>query len=421
MIAAILMSMNDHGWGNKPDPGGNRGGNQGPPDLEELWRDVNRRLSGLFGKKGGFGGGSGGDARPPLNMRQFGGGIFLLLVLVLVMWLASGFYIVDEGQRGVVLRFGSFNRITTSGPNMRMPWPIESHEIVNLSNVRTVEVGYRGATKVLKEALMLTDDENIVMVQFAVQYLLKDPKNFIFKNRHPDDAVMGAAETAIREIVGKSKMDFVLYEGREQIAANTAKLMQEILDRYETGVLIRSVTMQSTQPPEQVQAAFDDAVKAGQDRERHKNEGQAYANDVIPQARGAASRLMQEANGYKQRVIANAEGDASRFKQVLVEYSKAPEVTRSRMYLDAMQQIMVSSSKVMVDAKSGSNLLYLPLDKLMQAAGVPAAPAAAAPEAAATPHPIQNIPNEVPPQLEKLDGNAIRSRDALRSRERGDR
>lgn len=421
MIAAILMSMNNHGWGNKPDPGGNKGGNQGPPDLEELWRDVNRRISTLFGKKGGYGG---GDARPPLNMRQFGGGVVLLLMLVLVLWLASGFYIVDEGQRGVVLRFGSFNRITTSGPNMRLPWPVESHEIVNLSNVRTVEVGYRGATKVLKEALMLTDDENIVMVQFAVQYLLKDPQNFIFKNRHPDDAVMGAAETAIREIVGKSKMDFVLYEGREQIAANTAKLIQDILDRYETGVLVRSVTMQSTQPPEQVQAAFDDAVKAGQDRERHKNEGQAYANDVIPKARGAASRLMQESNGYKQSVIANAEGEANRFKQILVEYNKAPDVMRSRMYLETVQQIMASTSKVMVDAKSGSNLLYLPLDKLMQVAGAPSlSPMASIPatEAATVHHPIQTIPNEVPPQLEKQAGNDIRSRDALRSRERGDR
>jgi len=425
LIAAIIMSMNDHGWGNKPDPGGNKGGNQGPPDLEELWRDVNRRLSALFGKKSGGGPGGGGVPGPPFNLRQFGGGVGLLLVLILVVWLASGFYIVDEGQRGVVLRFGSFTRITTSGPNLRLPWPIESHEIVNLSGVRTVEVGYRGAekNKVLKEALMLTDDENIVMVQFAVQYLLKDPQQFLFKNRHPDDAVMGAAETAIREIVGKSKMDFVLYEGREQIAANTSKLIQDILDRYETGVLIRSVTMQSTQPPEQVQAAFDDATKAGQDRERHKNEGQAYANDVVPRARGTASRLTEEANGYKSRVIANAEGEASRFRQILVEYNKAPEVTRSRLYLDTVQQVMSSVSKVMVDAKGGNNLLYLPLDRLMQAAGATAASSVvAAPAEIASParaNPV--ISNEVPPQLEKQDASSARSRDALRSRERGER
>jgi len=423
LITALIMSMNDHGWGNKPDPGGNKGG--GPPDLEELWRDINRRLSALFGKKSGGGPGGGGVPTPPFNLRQFGGGVGLLLVLILVVWLASGFYIVDEGQRGVVLRFGSFTRITTSGPNLRLPWPIESHEIVNLSGVRTVEVGYRGAekNKVLKEALMLTDDENIVMVQFAVQYLLKDPQQFLFENRHPDDAVMGAAETAIREIVGKSKMDFVLYEGREQIAANTSKLIQDILDRYATGVLIRSVTMQSTQPPEQVQAAFDDATKAGQDRERHKNEGQAYANDVVPRARGTASRLTEEANGYKSRVIANAEGEASRFRQILVEYNKAPEVTRSRLYLDTVQQVMSSVSKVMVDAKGGNNLLYLPLDRLMQAAGATAAsPVVAAPADMASPaRANQVISNEVPPQLEKQDAGSARSRDALRSRERGER
>ncbi len=414
------MSMNDHGWGNRPDPGKNKG--DGPPDLEDLWRDVNRRISSMFGNKGGGGFGGGNDARPPLNIRQFGGGIVMLVVLVLVMWMASGFYIVDEGQRGVVLRFGSFNRIATSGPNVRLPWPIESHEIVDLSRVRTIEVGYRGSSKVLKEALMLTDDENIVMVQFAVQYRLKDPQNFIFKNRHPDDAVMGAAETAIREIVGKSKMDFVLYEGREQIAANTTKLIQDILDRYETGVLVTAVTLQSTQPPEQVQAAFDDAVKAGQDRERQKNEGQAYANDVIPRARGTASRLMQESEGYRQSVIANAEGEASRFKQVLVEYNKAPEVMRNRMYIETMQQVMSSTSKVMVDSRNGNNLLYLPLDKLMQAAGaVNASGPGAGHEPATVPHPVQNIPNEVPPQLEKPEGNLMRSRDALRSRERGER
>jgi len=432
VITAILMSMNNHGWGNKPDPGGNNGNKGGgPPDLEELWRDLNRRLAALFGKKGGggFGGnsgnsgnGGGGDARPPFNLRQIGGGIGLLLILVAVVWLSSGFYIVDASQRGVVLQFGRYKETTDPGLHLRLPWPIQSHEIVNLSGVRTVEVGYRGSekNKVLKEALMLTDDENIVMVQFAVQYLLKEPMNYIFKNRHPDDAVIGAAETAIREIVGKSKMDFVLYEGREQIAANTQKLVQDILDRYETGVLVRSVTMQSTQPPEQVQAAFDDAVKAGQDRERQKNEGQAYANDVIPRARGTAARLTEESNGYKQRVIANAEGEASRFKQVLVEYNKAPEVMRSRMYLDTVQQVMSSTSKIMIDAKGGNNLLYLPLDKLMQAAGAPAA--VAAQEAAQAPHPAQNVTNEmVPPQLEKQDGNVTRTRDALRSRERGER
>ena len=425
------MSLNDPGWGN----GGNKG--SGPPDLDELWRDFNRKLSGLLGRKGSGGGNGGGPSFPNMSPRQFGGGISLLAALVAVVWLASGFYIVDASQRGVVLQFGRFKETTEPGLRWRLPWPIQSYEIVNLSGVRTVEIGYRGTekNKVPKEALMLTDDENIVSVQFAVQYLLKDPMNYIFKNRFPDDAVTQAAETAIREIVGKSKMDFVLYEGRDVIAANTQKLIQEILDHYETGIQVRSVSMQSTQPPEQVQAAFDDAVKAGQDRERQKNEGQAYANDVIPRARGAASRLQQEADGYKQRMIATAEGDASRFKQILVEYSKAPEVMRSRMYIETMQQIYTNTSKVMVDAKAGGNLLYLPLDKLMQAVGAQTAAVAsgadaapAHPAAAATAAPVSS---EVPPQMEKAPavdqgGNysssaASRSRDSLRLRERGDR
>ncbi|MDE2586427.1 MAG: FtsH protease activity modulator HflK, partial [Betaproteobacteria bacterium] len=318
------MSLNDPQWGNRGKDGGGRGPNQGPPDLEELWRDFNRRLSSMFGNKG-RGGNSGGGDGPGFDFspKLFGGGLSLIIGLIAIVWLASGFYIVDASQRGVVLQFGKFKETTDPGLRWRLPFPIETHELVNLTGVRTVEVGYRGTekNKVLKEALMLTDDENIINIQFAVQYYLKDPVEFLFNNRHADDAVMQAAETAIREMVGKSKMDFVLYEGREQVAAQASKLMQDILDRYQTGILISKVTMQNAQPPEQVQAAFDDAVKAGQDRERQKNEGQAYANDVIPKAKGTAARLIQEAEGYKQRMIATAEGDASRFKQILVEYS----------------------------------------------------------------------------------------------------
>ena len=255
---------------------------------------------------------------------------------------------------------------------------------------------------------MLTDDENIIDIQFAVQYMLKDPQDYLFNNRSPDDSVLQAAETAIREIVGKSTMDFVLYEGRAQVTARAQKLMQEILDRYKTGISISKVTMQNAQPPEQVQAAFDDAVKAGQDRERQKNEGQAYANDVIPKARGTAARLKQEAEGYKQRVIERAEGDASRFRQIVAEYNKAPEVTRDRLYLDAMQEIMTNTSKVLVDQKGGgNNLLYLPLDKLMQLT----APASAPVDAMSKPAESESRrPNQLPP--------ASRSRDALRSRDR---
>jgi len=417
MITGILMSLNDHGWGNDPNRGGGRD-NQGPPDLDELWRDFNRRLSGMLGKKRGRfddnpGGGDGGDGGRPnlpgLTPGQFGGGIGLLIGLALVIWFASGFYIVDASQRGVVLTLGKYSETTDPGLRWRLPWPIQSHEVVNLTGVRTIEVGYRGTekNKVLKEALMLTDDENIVSVQFAVQYLLKDPKDYVFKNRHPDDAVTQAAETSIREVVGKNKMDFVLYEGRDVIAANTQKLMQETLDRYETGIQIRAVTMQSTQPPEQVQAAFDDAVKAGQDRERQKNEGEAYANDVIPRARGTASRLMEEAEGYRARLIATAEGEAERFSKLHAEYAKAPEVTRQRLYLETMQQIYANASKIMIDTKGSGNLLYLPLDKLMQATG---AQAALVPEAVERP----SAPASA------MDNRDVRARGAL-SRERGER
>jgi membrane protease subunit HflK len=418
-IAGVLMSLNDPQWGRG---GGNKGGNQGPPDLEELWRDFNRRLSGMFGRRGAGGGGGGeGGPRLPFNLRRFGGGIGLLTVLVLVIWLASGFYVVDASQRGVVLQFGKYLETTEPGLRWRLPYPVQSHELVNLTGVRTVEVGYRGSekNKVLKEALMLTDDENIINIQFAVQYFLKDTQDYLFNNRNADDSVVQAAETAIREIVGKNRMDFVLYEGREQVAALAHKLMQEILDRYRAGIQISKVTMQNAQPPEQVQAAFDDAVKAGQDRERQKNEGQAYANDVIPRARGTASRLLQEAEGYRQRVIATAEGDASRFKQILAEYAKAPEVTRQRMYLETMQQIMSNVSKVMVDSRANNNLLFMPLDKLMQATAGAAAVGGTgdAGTAARAPEPTFAARPETPAAKEEL-----RSRDTgLRSRERGER
>jgi membrane protease subunit HflK len=321
---------------------------------------------------------------------------------------------VDASQRGVVLRFGKLIETTQSGPHWHLPFPIEAVQIVNLSQVRTVEVGYRDnvKNKMVKESLMLTDDENIIDIQFAVQYFLSDPAAYLFNNRMPDENVRQAAETAIREVVGKSKMDFVLYEGREQVAASATKLIQEILDRYKSGILISKLTMQNAQPPEQVQAAFDDAVKAGQDRERQKNEGQAYANDVIPRASGAAARLIQESQGYKQSVIANAEGDVSRFRQILVEYEKAPAVTRERMYLDMMQQVMGNISKVMVDQKNGNSLLYLPLDKLIETS-----------RAASTETDVQPAAKSAAPVTSQGNDNnaAQRARDSLLSRDRGTR
>ena len=353
------MGMNDPQWGNKNSNGG-------PPDLDELLRKLKLQLASLLGdKSGGAGdGGSSANGMPKLN----GSGLGLLVIIIALIWMASGFYIVDASQRGVVLRFGKQVEVTMPGPRWHFPYPIETVELVNLSQVRTVEVGYRDnvKNKMPKESLMLTDDENIVDIQFAVQYFLRDPGEYLFNNRNPDENVRQAAETAIREVVGKSKMDFVLYEGREQVAASATKLIQSILDRYKSGIVISKLTMQNAQPPEQVQAAFDDAVKAGQDRERQKNEGQAYANDVVPRAKGTAARLIEESQGYKQSVIANAEGDASRFKQILVEYDKAPAVTRDRMYLDMMSQVMANVSKVMVDQKNGNSLLYLPLDKLIE-------------------------------------------------------
>jgi membrane protease subunit HflK len=426
------MSLNDPRWGGQGGDDdrdrerndgrrgdGNRGNNQGPPDLEEVWRDFNQRLSGMFGGKrqsrgsGGGGGGGGGPQLPNFSFKQFGGGLGALAVLVGVVWAASGFYTVDANQRGVVLRLGEYVQTTEPGLRWRLPYPFESHEIVDLTGVRTVEVGYRGSerNKVLRESLMLTDDENIINIQFAVQYVLNSPENYIFNNRFPDESVAQAAETAMREIVGKSRMDFVLYEGREEIAATAHELMQRILDRYQTGIQISRVTMQNAQPPEQVQAAFDDAVKAGQDRERQKNEGEAYANDVIPRARGTASRLIEEANAYRERVVANAEGEASRFDQVFAEYRRAPEVTRERLYIETMQQVLSNTSKVMIDAKGNGNLLMLPLDKLMQQAGsTPRAAASSDAQSAATLGSNTSMLATDP-----------RNRDLMRSRERGER
>jgi membrane protease subunit HflK len=396
------MGLNDPQWGNK-----NSGG---PPDLEELLRKLNAKVSALMGGKGGAGKGGSGSSGGGAPSQGLAGGIGLIAGIIALIWVGSGFYIVDASQRGAVLRFGKLVETTQPGPRWHLPFPIESVEIVNLSQVRTVEVGYRDnvKNKMPKESLMLTDDENIIDIQFAVQYFLSDVGEYLFNNRMPDENVRQAAETAIREVVGKNKMDFVLYEGREQVAASATKLIQEILNRYQSGILISKLTMQNAQPPEQVQAAFDDAVKAGQDRERQKNEGQAYANDVVPRARGTAARLIQESQGYKQSVTANAEGDASRFKQVLVEYEKAPAVTRERMYLDMMQQVMGNVSKVMVDQKNGSSLLYLPLDKLLEST-----------RAAATGITSLSAPAVAPITSQSSDNNAAqRARDSLLGRER---
>ena len=395
------MSLNDPQWGKK-------GGGNGPPDLDELWRNFNQKLSGLFGRRGG-GGGPTPTAQPP-SMRQIGGGVGLLVVVVLAVWLASGFYTVNATQRGVVFTFGKYTEVTEPGLRWRLPFPIQTQENVDLSTVRTIEIGYRNnvKTKVPRESIMLTGDENIIDIQFAVQYTVKDPLDYLFTNKSPDETVRQVAESAFREVVGANKMDFVLYEGREQVANDAQKMIQNILDLYKTGIAISNVTMQNAQPPEEVQASFDDAVKAKQDLERQKNEGQAYFNDVVPRAQGTASRLLQEAQGYRQSVLANAEGEASRFEEVLKQYEKAPQVTRERMYLDTVQQVLSSTSKILLDTKGSGNLLYLPLDKIMQMS------AGALPEA--TMQSKQTLVEPTP----NPDADA-RARDALRSRERESR
>jgi membrane protease subunit HflK len=399
------MPPNDPQWGKK--------NNEGPPDLDEILRKLQQKLAGLFGARRPQP--EEPEGTPPRSIgprgpsgAAMGGGVIIVVVVIAAIWLASGFYIVEEGRRGVVLRLGKYLETTMPGPRWHIPYPIEAAEVVNVSQVRTVEVGYRGdpKNKQREEALMLTDDENIVDVQFAIQYTLKGPEDYLFNNRNPDDNVRQSAETAIREVVGKSKMDFVLNQGRSEISARVKVLMQQILDRYKTGINVTTVNLQNVQPPDQVQSAFDDAVRAQQDRERFKNEGQAYANDVVPKARGVSARLIEEANGYKQSVVASAQGDSARFRQVLAEYEKAPQVTRERMYLDTMQQVLSSTSKVIVDQKGGQNLLYLPLDKLMQ---MTTAGAAEAPRSSGT-EPSPAVPQQQP--------EAVRGRESLRTRDR---
>ncbi len=394
----------------------NQGGrNDGPPDLDELWKDFNRKLTGLFGKgdgaprrpdRGGDGGGG-----PPFqpDMRSAGIGAGLIAVVVGLIWLGSGFFIVQEGHQAVVTSFGKFAYTADAGFQWRFPYPFQAHETVPVTQLRSVEVGRNSIVQAtgLRDSSMLTQDENIVDIRFTVQYRLSDARSYLFENRSPDEAVVQAAESAVREIVGRSKVDSVLYEQRDALAADLVKSIQSQLERLRAGIVISNVNVQNVLVPDQVQQAFNDAVKAGADRDRFKNEGQAYSSDVVPKARGTASRLMEEAEGYKARVVAQAEGDSQRFRAVLAEYQKAPAVTRDRLYLETMQQVYSNVSKVMVDARSGSNLLYLPLDRLMQQAGAAVIGPATAPSAAQEPGGATPAPT--------ID---VRSRDGARTRDR---
>ena len=361
------MAWNEPGGSQDNDPWGGRRKKQGPPDLDEIVRKIQQKLAGLFGGKGGSG--SGGGAGPKGNAS----GILALVVVALVIWVAvDSVYIIQPAERGVVLRFGKYVDTLMPGPSIRLPRPIEQVIRVDVDQIRTVEVGYRSEGRqqmvIQDEASMLTQDENIVDVKLAVQYKVKSPADYLFHDRDPEITIRDATESSIREVVGKSKMDFVLKEGRSEVAARTKELLQAILDRYNNGLLVTSVNLQDAQPPEQVQEAFFDAIRAREDEDRLINEAEAYSNEVIPKARGGAARITEDANAYKAKIVATAQGDVSRFSQILQAYQKAPEVTRKRMYLETLESVMSNTSKVLVDVEKGSNLLYLPLDKLTQQA-----------------------------------------------------
>jgi modulator of FtsH protease HflK len=389
--------------------------NDGPPDLDELWRDFNKKLSGLFGGKAGGQrpdrddrpAGGGGGFQPDAKSAGIGAG--LIAGVALLVWLGSGFYIVQEGQQAVVTTFGRYTSTTDAGFQWRLPYPVQAHETVAVTQLQSVDVGRTVVVQAtgLRDSSMLTQDENIVDIRFTVQYRRSDARAYLFENNRPDEAVVMAAESAVREIVGRSRVDQVLYEQRDAIAAELVKSIQSQLDRLKTGIVVSNVNLQNVQVPEAVQAAFNDAVKAGADRDRFKNEGRAYASDVIPKARGTASRLMEEAEGYRSRVVAQAEGDAQRFRSVLTEYQKAPAVTRDRLYLETMQQIYSNVTKVMVDSRAGSNLLYLPLDRLLQQGG---ASTSTAPVIVPAPAAAETAP--------AVPGTDIRSRDGARTRDR---
>ena len=409
-------NLNDPQWGRgDDDQQGARGQDsrrpdaqgQNPPDLDELWRDFNRRISGWFGRKGG-GSGAGDSGQGPSG-KSTGIGVGLIALIAVLIWLGSGFFIVQEGQRAVITQFGRYYGTVGAGFNWRLPYPIQQHETVFVTQIRSVDVGLDRLVPEtgLRDSAMLTADENIVEIKFAVQYRLNDARAYLFESRDPDAAVVAVAESAVREVVGKMRMDSALAEERDQIAPRVRNLMQTILDRYNTGIEVVGVNLQQggVRPPEQVQAAFDDVLKAGQEAERAKNEAQAYANDVIPRAGGAASRLRAEAEAYKARIVAQAQGDARRFESIYDEYRKAPDVTRDRLYVDTMQEVYANVSKVLVESREGSNLLYLPLDKLIQSTG----------NAGGTAAPQASTSNQ-PPSL-NLDGSRARTPDNARSRD----
>ena len=362
------MAWNEPGGNGGKDPWGQRRKEQGPPDLDKIIKNIRDRLSGLLGGGGGGGGGGkGGGGSERVNRIGLG----LIAAVALGLWALSGLYIINQGERGVELKFGRKDQVTGPGLHWHLPWPIERVEKVNVDQVSTLSIGRRGdkgSGGGIDSGFMLTEDENIVVVEFTVQYKIKDASDYLFNVRDPKSTIVQAMESASREVVGKSQLDFIITEGQLEVSEKSQKLLQEILDRYKSGIQIVKVQMQKVSPPEEVKAAFDDATKAREDGARVIKEAEAYSNDIIPRARGAASRLLQEAQGYKASIMARAEGDARRFASIVSEYARYPGVTRDRMYIETMEQVLSSTTKIFIDQKGSSNVLYLPLDRMLQQA-----------------------------------------------------
>ncbi|KVO57716.1 HflK protein [Burkholderia ubonensis] len=427
-----LLSINDPRWGRGEGNGGTQpraneskrppgGDGEGPPDLDEMWRNFNRRLSGLFGGKGGNG------FRPD-NGRAARVGVGIVIGVLVAVYAGSGLFVVPEGQTGVVLQMGRLTGTVEQGVHWRAPYPFATHEIVDTSQSRSVEVGRNNVVRLanVKESAMLTRDADIVDVRFAVQYRIRSATDYLFRSVDPERSVTQAAQAAVRAIVGTRGAADILNQDRDALRQQVSEAIQRDLDRYHAGLEVTSVTMQSVAAPEQTQAAYGEVAKARDEREAAKRAAQAYASDLLPKAQGDAAKLIDEAKAYADRVVTQAEGDAERFKQVYAQYSKAPAVIRERMYLETMQEIYSNSTKIFVGSKGGNNVLYLPLDKLVEqgrqnAAGA-AAPAGAsaaevpAPAAASTPSASVSASAAAPAS----GSDVLRSREAFRSRSRED-
>ncbi|HTH59086.1 MAG TPA: FtsH protease activity modulator HflK [Paraburkholderia sp.] len=404
--ARAIFSLNDPRWGRGEGNGQRQDesrrpqgdGNDGPPDLDEMWRDFNRRLSGLFGRKGN-GRGPGSLGPRPDNGRNARIGVGIVIGVLIAIYLGSGVFVVQEGQAAVVLQFGQYRHTVEQGVHWRLPYPFQTHETVNIGQIRSVEIGRSNVVRPadVKDASVLTRDGDILEVRFTVQYQVKQPTDYLFHSADPDMGVTQAAQAAVRTVVGAhATSDLLFEENREPVRAQLADTIQRSLDASKSGLEVTGVTIQSVQAPEQVQAAFDDAVKAHQDRERAKRDAQAAADQVLPKAQADAARMIDEAKAYSDQVVAQAQGDAERFNRVYEQYAKAPEVIRHRMYLETMQHIYSNATKVFVDSKSGNNVLYLPLDKIAEAGRERAAAANGANAAAGVSTPAASTPAATP-------------------------